>query len=151
MIELWVYWLTPRIKIQDDGSVLVYAEWYIPGWLLLQIGRSLWPNINDRREDGRLTSVSILGLLRQSPDNGYLVDRLSFFNWIHIICYDGSNPIAQYTWLKWEDKIEDEKCYQVLTPEQVQPGLTREPKERCWVEIPDINIPIPLWDFYVEI
>lgn len=151
VIELWVQWLTPRIKIQADGGVNVYAEFYLPGWLLLQIGRSLWPDVNDVRADGRRTSVSLLGLLRAAPDNGYLVDRTSFFNWVHITCYDGEHILARHKWLLADEEIVDESCYQVLTPGQVQPGLTKVPDMRCWVEIPDIAIPIPLYDFFIEI
>lgn len=150
--ELWVQLIIAQVKIQADGRAECYVEWYLPGWLLLQIGRTLWPHVNDRRPDGRLTSVPILNLLRTSPDNGYLVDRRSFYNWIHITCYDGDNPLASYKWLDWNSEINDQKCYQVLTPGQVQPGLTRQPPQRCWVEIPDLNIPIPLFNIldYLE-
>lgn len=150
VLELWVYWLASEIKIQDDGRVQCYAEWYIPGWLLLQIGRSLWPNLNDRRKDGRLTSISILGILRGPPDNGYMVDRLSFYNWLHITCYDAGRCQAKFRWLAVEEEITNEVCYQILSPGQVCKNMNK-PGMYCWVEIPDINVPIPLYDFLEDI
>lgn len=146
-MELWVQWLAEKIKIQEDGRVICYAEWWLPGWLLLQIGRSIWPNINDRRPDGRLTSISILGLLRRSPDNGYMVDRTSFINWLHITNYDGEKCQAGFKWMHINDIMDPSKCYQVLTPGQVCAGMHRMTDELCWVEIPDLNLPIPLLDF----
>lgn len=144
-MELWVVWLAEKIKIKNDGRVECYAEWWIPGWLLLQIGRSLWPTELDRREDGRFTSLSILSILRQSPNNGYMVDRLSFVSWLHITNYDGEKCQAKFQWVPVGEEIKDEKCYQILTSSQVCAGMERS--EICWVEIPDINLPIPLYDF----
>jgi len=144
ILELWVRWLASEIKIQDDGRVKCYAEWYIPGWLLLQIGRSLWPQVGDVRADGRRTSISLLGLLRAAPDNGYMVDRLSFYNWLHITCYDCTRCLARFKWVPKTTEIFDDSCYQILSAGQVCKGMHR-PDEYCWVEIPDMNIQVPLY------
>lgn len=149
---MWVVWLSHEVKIQDDGLVGVYIDFYVPGWLLLQIGRTLWPHINDVRTDGRRTSISVLNILRGRPNNGYMVDRMSFISWLHITNYDGSKCLANFEWVlvdseREKEKGADDKMYQILTAGQVCLGMQRQAMELCWVEIPDLNLPVPLREF----
>lgn len=153
---MWVRWLTERVRIQSDGSVDDFVERYVPGWLFLQMGRTLWPDPRDvwiyknsacNWQDVKWSSLALCNMLRAEPNNGYLVDRMSYRNWRWITAYDKTQWRVTPKWL--HRKIENHhepgvSAWQVLTPGQVQPGLKAE--WRCWIPLLALEAKIQMLD-----
>nr|QKV51034.1 hypothetical protein [Crucivirus sp.] len=86
ILECWLSWLCRYISVHEkSGDVQGYAEEFIPGWLLLQMGRHVWPHRGDiwipEDECARYTSVSIINILRRESRGGYLIDSISWQRW----------------------------------------------------------------------
>lgn len=137
-----MHWLLPRICIRDDGSVDDYVERYVPGWLLLQIGRTIYPNWLNQRDDGKRTCLALIDILRANSKVGYLVDGMCFENWKHITNYGDINfaPVVLPDTLSsplWTGRYPDpalvHHAYQVLRPGQIQPG--RRSNVHVWIPL----------------
>lgn len=154
--ELWVRWLIERVRIKPDGWLDGYIEEYVPGWLFLQMGRSLWPNPQDvwlyksehvNWSDLKWSSVALCNMLRAEPHNGYVVDRMSFKNWRWITAYDYREWRVLPKWMHHSiENVHDPNvsAWQVLRPGQVQPGLRAE--WNCWVPLVHLEAKIQMLD-----
>lgn len=141
-MELWVTWLLPRIAIAPNGDVIDYVERYLPGWLLLQIGRTIWPNWLNERDDGKQTCLAIINQLRSLSQVGYLVDRMSFRAWEIVTHYHDERFAPIVLPLDVSSNLADghtrnpllpHPAYQVLRPGQIQPG--RRAEVNVWVPL----------------
>lgn len=144
--EMLVRHLIPRVKIQPEGSVDTYVEKYFPGWLLLQIGRTLWPDEKDVYWYSHLggpiyrkfTSINIVKMLREEPNYGFMIHQKAFLDWMKIIQYDGENWKAHPKWVPYGTEVRDDNvAHQVFLPGQIQPGM--KAKWWCWVPLVDLN------------
>lgn len=154
VLKCWLDWVAEFCTINIDGTVRGYLEKYMPGWLYLQIGRHLWPRPGDnyyvysilgQRE--RHTSVAFVNLLRTKGNNGYLVDRGCYHNWLQVTDYGNIKPI----WRK--NATQNSKgipigCYMIKASWETQPGC--KAPNHCWLTI-SRWVPTRPEDFIIEI
>lgn len=145
IFELWLEWYIAQTKIQQDGSVGGYIEECMPGWLVMQWGRSLWPQRDDvwvtiSEVGTRLVafgSCAIEQRLDREPKLGYLVDRLDFSSWKNITDYGGNKcpkPRApKFVEPGEEIPASDPVAYQVI------PASRYNSTKDVWVTLPDMN------------
>lgn len=147
VLELWLHWLSEYISIDEHtGDVCGYLEEIMPGWILLQVSRSLAPMQGDSwvckyTKKRRWTSVAFIHKLRRLGRAGYLVDELSWERWMSVMNYTSEHfkpflyPIGDELTDELKKKVEG-ATFQLMNLHHIQPGVTST--MRWWVPL-DLN------------